>query len=93
MPSHPDGVIAAFLRRHRGTDPETVIRRLCRRLLADAGATIPVDMRMLASFRGVAEVAAVDQHEAGCIYFNGDRLVIHTRRTDSEGTPPLHHRP
>src|SRR6266550_1543742 len=84
MPRHPDSVVAAFLRRYGGNDPEAVIRRLCTRLLHEAGATVPVDMRMLASFRGVAEVAVVDQDEAGCIYFSGDRLVIQTRRADSE---------
>jgi len=84
MPPDHDSVIDAFLRRHRGTDAEAVVRRLCRRLLAEAGATVPVDMRMLASYRGVAEVAVADQDEAGCIYYDGDRLVIRTRRADSE---------
>jgi hypothetical protein len=79
MPPDHDGVIDAFLRRHRGTDPEAVVRRLCRRLLAEAGATVPVDMRMLASYRGVAEVAVADQDEAGCIYYDGDRLVTTAR--------------
>ncbi len=84
MPRHRDGLTAEFLRRHGGADPETVIRRLCDRLLAEAGVTVPVDMRVLASFRGVADIAVVDQDEAGCIYFDGDHLVIHTRRADSE---------
>jgi len=84
MPPDHDGIIAAFLRRHRGTDPEAVIRRLCRRLLAETGATVPVDMRMLASYRGVAEITVADQDQAGCIYYDGDRLVIRTRRADSE---------
>jgi Zn-dependent peptidase ImmA (M78 family) len=83
MPDRHDPLIAAFLRQHRGTHPATVVRRLCNGLLHESGATIPVDMRMLASYRGVAEVATADQDEAGC-NFDGDRLVIHTRRTDSE---------
>ena len=84
MAGDRDGVIAEFLRRHGGADPEAIIRRLCDRLLDQAGATVPVDMRMLASFQGVAEIAVVDQDEAGCIYFDGERLVIHTRRADSD---------
>src|SRR5258708_5379239 len=84
MVGRRDDVITAFLRRHGGTDPEVVIRRLCGELLAEAGASVPVDMRMLASFCGVAEVAVTDQDEAGCIYFTGERLVIRTRGADSE---------
>lgn len=84
MPLHHDPVVAELLDQHRGTDAEAVIRRLCDRLLSEAGATVPVDMRMLASFRGVAEIAAADQDEAGCIYYDGERLVIQTRRADSE---------
>ncbi len=84
MQARRDSVVTAFLRRHGGNDPEVVIRRLCDRLLGEAGATVPVDMRMLASFRGVAEIVATDQREPGCVYFDGERLVIRTRRADSE---------
>jgi Zn-dependent peptidase ImmA (M78 family) len=41
-------------------------------------------MRLLASFRGVAEVAVADQDEAGCIYVREGHLVIQTRRADSQ---------
>jgi len=79
-----DDVVIEFLRQHRGDDPEAVVRRLCEELLDEAGADIPVDMRILASFRGVAEITAVSQPEAGCIFFDGNRLVIRTRLEDLE---------
>jgi hypothetical protein len=79
-----DPVIADFLRRHGGDDPEAVIRRLCHNLLAEAGADVPVDMRMLASFRGVSEITTVSQAEAGCIFFDGDCLIIRPRLEDPE---------
>ncbi|MGH3950026.1 MAG: ImmA/IrrE family metallo-endopeptidase [Pseudonocardiaceae bacterium] len=79
-----DQIVTEFVRQHGGDDPEAVIRRLCEELLDEAGADIPVDMRMLASFRGVAEITAVSQTEAGCIFFDGERLVIRTRLEDLE---------
>jgi IrrE N-terminal-like domain len=79
-----DGVVTDFLRRHGGDDPELVIRRLCEELLDEAGADIPVDMRLLASCRGVGEIAVASQPEAGCIFFDGSRLVIRTRLEDRE---------
>ncbi|MDT4995297.1 MAG: hypothetical protein QOH97_5189 [Actinoplanes sp.] len=82
MSLHRDTVIAQFLRQHGGDDPEAVIRRLCEELLDEAGADIPVDMRMLASFRDVAEIEVVSQKEAGCIFFDGSRLIMRIRAED-----------
>jgi len=44
---------------------------------------VPVDVRMLASFRGIAAIAEVDQLEAGCIFCEGERLLIQLRGSDS----------
>lgn len=84
MSTRIDPVIAEFLHHHGGEDPETAIIRLCDNLLDEAGVDIPVDMRMLASFRGVRDITVVDQEEAGCIYYDGDKLVIRARLSDRE---------
>jgi Zn-dependent peptidase ImmA (M78 family) len=44
---------------------------------------VPIDVQMLASFRGIAAINQVDQAEAGCIFCDGERLVVHIRDTDS----------
>ncbi len=81
-----DDVVTAFLRENGGQDedPERVVRRLCDALLADADATIPTRMDILASFRG-AHLKYVQQDEAGCIYYDGSELVMAIRAQDSEG--------
>ncbi|HEV8651797.1 MAG TPA: ImmA/IrrE family metallo-endopeptidase [Actinomycetes bacterium] len=73
-----------FLDQHqwRGT-PEELVCRLCAQLLEEAGVSVPVDVRMLASFRGIAAIFEVDQAEAGCIFCDGERLLIHLRGSDS----------
>jgi Zn-dependent peptidase ImmA (M78 family) len=80
----PDGLVRRFLDQHQwsGT-PEELVVRLCEELLEDAGISVPIDVRMLASFRGIAAIDAVDQAEAGCIFFDGERLMVHIRSTDS----------
>jgi Zn-dependent peptidase ImmA (M78 family) len=44
---------------------------------------VPVEVRMLASFRGIAAISEVDQIEAGCIFCDGERLLIQLRSSDS----------
>ncbi len=84
MPLRRDHVIAQFLRQHGGDDPEAVVGRLCEELLEEAGTDIPIDMRMLASFRDISEIKTVNQEEAGCIFFDGSRLVMQIRAQDRE---------
>jgi Zn-dependent peptidase ImmA (M78 family) len=80
----PDTLVRRFLDQHQwsGT-PEELVVRLCEELLEDAGISVPIDVRMLASFRGIAGISEVDQAEAGCIFCDGERLVVHLRGTDS----------
>jgi Zn-dependent peptidase ImmA (M78 family) len=80
----PDALARRFLDQHQwsGTAEELVVR-LCEELLDEAGISVPIDVRLLASFRGIAAINEVDQAEAGCIFFNGERLVVHMRGTDS----------
>lgn len=83
MSQFKEDLVAQFVRLHGGDDPEDSIRRICEDLLAECGATLPVDMRMLASFRG-AHVTIKEQDEAGCIFYDGKKLIISTRLSDSE---------
>jgi Zn-dependent peptidase ImmA (M78 family) len=80
----PDGLVRRFLDQHRWSRaPEELIVQLCAELLEEAGTSVPVDVRMLASFRGIAAIYEVDQAEAGCIFCAGERLLIHIRGSDS----------
>jgi Zn-dependent peptidase ImmA (M78 family) len=80
----PDGLVRRFLDQHRWCGaPEELIVQLCAELLEEAGVSVPVDVRMLASFRGIAAITAVDQAEAGCIFCAGERLLIQIRGSDS----------
>jgi Zn-dependent peptidase ImmA (M78 family) len=73
-----------FLDQHRWFGaPEELVVRLCSELLEEAGVSVPVDVRMLASFRGIAAISEVDQPEAGCIFCDGERLLIQLRSSDS----------
>jgi Zn-dependent peptidase ImmA (M78 family) len=80
----PDELVRRFLDQHqwRGA-PEELVVWLCEELLEEADVRVPVDVRMLASFRGIAAISEVDQPEAGCIFCDGERLLIHLRGSDS----------
>jgi Zn-dependent peptidase ImmA (M78 family) len=80
----PDGLVRRFLDQHQwsGT-PEELVVRLCAELLEETGVSVPVDVRMLASFRGISAIIAVDQDEAGCIFCDGERLLVQLRGSDS----------
>jgi hypothetical protein len=79
-----DTLVRRFLDQHRwsGT-PEELVIRLCAELLEEADVSVPVEVRMLASFRGIAAISQVDQTEAGCIFCDGERLLIQLRSSDS----------
>jgi Zn-dependent peptidase ImmA (M78 family) len=80
----PDALVRRFLDQHHWSrTPEELVVRLCEELLEDAGVSVPIDVRLLASFRDIAAINKVDQAEAGCIFFDGERLVVHIRGTDS----------
>jgi hypothetical protein len=67
----PDRLVRRFLDRYQWLGaPEALVVRLCEELLVEAGAKVPVDVRMLASFRGISAIAEVDQAEAGCIFWD-----------------------
>jgi Zn-dependent peptidase ImmA (M78 family) len=79
-----DELVRRFLYQHQWSgSPEELVVRLCAQLLEEAGVSVPVDVRMLASFRGIAAITAVDQAEAGCIFCDGERLIIQIRGSDS----------
>jgi Zn-dependent peptidase ImmA (M78 family) len=79
-----DALVRRFLNQHRWSGaPEELVVRLCAELLEEAGVNVPVDVRMLASFRGIAAITAVDQAEAGCIFCDGERLLVQLRGSDS----------
>jgi IrrE N-terminal-like domain len=79
-----DALVRRFLDQHRWSGaPEELVVRLCAELLEEAGVSVPVDVRMLASFRGIAAISEVDQPEAGCIFCDGERLLIQLRSSDS----------
>jgi Zn-dependent peptidase ImmA (M78 family) len=76
--------VRPFLDQYQWTGaPEELVVRLCEELLEEAGVSVPVDVRMLASFRGISTISQVDQAEAGCIFCAGERLLVHIRVSDS----------
>ena len=79
-----DARVAAFLARHGGSDPAQTITRLCSDLIDAAGAIVPVNLEMLASFRN-ARVAVLDQEQAETIMWDGRHFVIRVRRADNDG--------
>ena len=80
----PDRLGRRFLDQHQWSGaPEQLVVRLCAELLEEAGVSVPVDVRMLASFRDISEISEVDQAEAGCIFCEGERLLIQLRGSDS----------
>lgn len=79
-----DPSVQRFVSQHdwSGT-PEELMTRRCEELLAEVGASVPVNVRALASLRG-AVVEEVDQEVWGWIGPDGERLVIRVRSTDIE---------
>ena len=84
LDAKPDPRIAAFLARHDSSDPVVTITRLCADLIEDAGATVPVNLEMLASFRN-ATVTVVGQEQTETIMWDGRHFVIRVRQADTEG--------
>ncbi len=76
--------VAALLALHGGGDPRRVVARLCADLLADTGASAPVDLEMLASFRR-ARVEVCQQSQPETIAWNGRNWVIRVRGADTPG--------
>ena len=79
-----DPRVAAFLARHGGSDPGQTITRLCSDLIDAAGAAVPVNLEMLASFRNT-RVTVLDQEQAETIMWDGRHFVIRVRRADNDG--------
>ncbi len=82
-PTH-DARVAALLAVHGGRDPRSVLARLCAELLTEAGASAPVDVEMLASFRR-ARVEVRDQRQPETIAWDGRNWVIRVRAADTVG--------
>jgi Zn-dependent peptidase ImmA (M78 family) len=80
----PDARVAALLARHGTTDPALTITELCGDLIAEAGATVPVNLEVLASFRR-ARVQILNQEQPETIVWDGQRFVIRVRAEDTEG--------
>ena len=80
----PDPRVAAFLARHGANEPVQTITRLCSDLIDVAGATVPVNLEMLASFRN-AHVTVLDQEQAETIMWDGRHFVIRVRQADTDG--------
>lgn len=71
-------------RTHRqGASDTALVRGLARALVADVGASPPVDPRIFASMRGIERIETADQAWAGCLFPDGDRFVIKVRGADS----------
>lgn len=79
-----DPRVAALLAQHDGTEPERVVARLCQDLLDETGASVPVDLKMLASFRN-ARVEVCHQSQPETIAWSGRNWVIRVRREDTRG--------
>jgi Zn-dependent peptidase ImmA (M78 family) len=80
----PDPLVQRFLAQHQWPgEPEELIVRLCEELLRESDACVPVDVRMLASFRGISRITPLDQSEAGCIYCADQQLIVQIRGSDS----------
>jgi Zn-dependent peptidase ImmA (M78 family) len=80
----PDARVAALLARHGGSDPAQTITRLCSDLIDTAGAAVPVNLEMLASFRN-ARVTVLDQEQAETITWDSRHFIIRVRRADTDG--------
>lgn len=79
-----DARVAAFLATHGGSDPAQTITRLCSDLIDAAGAAVPVNLEMLASFRN-ARVTVLDQEQAETTMWDGRHFVIRVRCADNDG--------
>lgn len=65
-------------------DPVDLINGLCVGLLDDAGAEVPVDLKILASFRN-AHVVHAAQEQAETIHWDGHNFQIRLRDADTTG--------
>jgi len=80
----PDTRVAAILARHGTNDAAQTITRLCSDLIDVAGAAVPVNLEVLASFRN-ARITVLDQEQAETILWDGRHFVIRVRRADTDG--------
>lgn len=83
-PSRRDGRVDALVAAHGGRLPEDAIASACRALLDEAGGGVPVDVKVLASYRR-AQVIIADQVQAETVAWNGQRWIIRVRRRDTSG--------
>jgi Zn-dependent peptidase ImmA (M78 family) len=84
-PKGQDQRVEALLAHHDWTGPpHALIEQLCRNLLEMVGATVPVDLEVVASYRN-AEIHTQDQDQAETIVWNGRRFIIRIRRADTAG--------
>ena len=65
-----------------GQAPESVLRGLCEQLLEEAQSEPPVDVRLLASMRGITEIRESEQPWAGMLLPNDGRMQVHVRASD-----------
>lgn len=82
----PDPRVDALLLHHgtKGEEPARLIEQLCHELLNEAGAGVPVNLDVLASFQN-AKVRIADQEHAETIVWDGQHFVIRVREADTRG--------
>jgi hypothetical protein len=61
---------------------DAIVRQLSEALLDEAGLAPPIDVRVLASLRGIAEIEIADQPWAGLLRSEAGRLVVRLRGED-----------
>lgn len=79
-----EAAVKRLIADHGGGDPREIICEKAMLLLQEANfSNDRVDTRVLASLCGVSSIRLRHQEEAGWIYYDGDRLVIDLKATDS----------
>ncbi len=68
---------------HPELDDEAHIRRLAELTVHELSLTPPVDPNLIASYRGIARIEAVDQPWAGCLTHDNNETVARVRASDS----------
>jgi IrrE N-terminal-like domain len=59
------------------------VRAICDRLLAESGVTVPVNVELLASMRGISRVTETVQGPAGMLVHHNGQMSAHIRASDS----------
>jgi hypothetical protein len=79
-----DARVGALLSHFGGDDPQDLIAALCSDLLQESGASVPVNLEMLASFRN-ARVIPTPHEQSETIAWTGSSWTIHVKMDDTRG--------